>query len=1107
VAPLTLPGLSKVCYDLRVRNSAAGAGETVWARGNPGVDGAADTDSVCSTQFGDGGGGAITFVGSCDASPVNVGDPGRTNSVTLWVDSLYGPGGVVIAETGSDGWQDPCSNGCTLDALCEENVDTKIEFNLTILRQANQGFFDIGVNFEDIFCSAKVDCKSDPVTPIKLLFNPATGQRDTTVVAAFACTAGAGAGVSTMLYRDGLKVTCGSTVTSLDPDVGRGNAWGGATVDPAPSDAIWQYAIYADDETLTCGGQPCNKRYWNVAIGIDPTADNCALTTSMTASAGGLADFTTPTATTYPYISVNVPLTDTAGLICSKHPLNGGTGVSTVYTLVAAPEIFDFDFDGKDFHKRVPVCTPACQNGGTCTSEGCDCPSGFTGSACETAVPTYVTSGLVLDLDAGDISSYAGTGTTWSDRTAFAHHATLLNGVNYSSAYDGGLVLNGTSQNATVANAAPLNPTNAVTYEAWFTSDALASAEHGDGVIAKGYASNNNAGSYEMLVVSSGGKNYPFCRVFNGAERTLAPTTQPLELGARYHVACTYDGSFLRMYVNGVEVGSGLAVTPPLEVNSQPLWLGSRFNVVSAKDSYFTGTLHVARVYGRGLTANEIRQNFDFDKARFYRTEAPGYTGTNLKVDLDAGRVASYPGAGTTWTDLSGHGRHGVLTNGPRYHWPDHGAISFDGVDDNVTTGGLSLGNTYSFEMWFNPSAINMSTLLSSPHYYAEGYAGNFILRLSNASTLDFATYNGRANEEWSSLTIAAVPTNRWSHLVIANDAGAMKIYMNGVQVGTRTYTKSLTDAVHGLIIGDDISWTNSAFNGKIALFRVYDRALSASEVTASHLGTKQRFELMLSYDFARKFTFFPFSTSKVVDLTGRGNGGMTQNGASRSAEGGGSLLLDGNDDHATFGTSLGNGYSTLTVTAWIKPSQLIDGYYTTQGIVVADDGSSAGTEGVFSLHLQNFNYTTYAPSAFVGRHLIFGVRTASQTDRFRPIGIADNFSIWPSYLPGLAIAKNPVGLVAGEWHHVAGVYTGTESRVYLNGVLVGSSNAQPDGVNRSVTGALNSTSMTRTIGALAGSSGSNFPGYVRAVRVYQAALTTAEILAEYQALDPVLNP
>jgi len=202
VAPLTLPGIARACYDVLVQN---GLGETVWARGVFGQQWPEDTTTLCSTQFGNGAGGDISYVGPCDAD-----QPSHT--VTLSVDGLYDVSGNDIGE-----YVNPCppNTPCTLPVLCAENADTPVTFNFTIMRAANQGFFDVAVNFDNIFCSAKVDCTYDTegTEPIELLFDPATGERIQTAVVGFACTAGPGTDASTTLMMNDLRVTCG------DPEV------------------------------------------------------------------------------------------------------------------------------------------------------------------------------------------------------------------------------------------------------------------------------------------------------------------------------------------------------------------------------------------------------------------------------------------------------------------------------------------------------------------------------------------------------------------------------------------------------------------------------------------------------------------------------------------------------------------------------------------------------------------------------------------------------------------------------------------------------------------------------------------------------------------------
>ena len=62
-----------------------------------------------------------------------------------------------------------------------------------------------------------------------------------------------------------------------------------------------------------------------------------------------------------------------------------------------------------------------------------------------------------------------------------------------------------------------------------------------------------------------------------------------------------------------------------------------------------------------------------------------------LVLALDAGNTKSYPGSGTTWTDLSGRGNTGTLTNGPTYSSANGGSIVFDGTNDHVTMSGNNI--------------------------------------------------------------------------------------------------------------------------------------------------------------------------------------------------------------------------------------------------------------------------------------------------------------------------------------------------------------------------------------------------------------------------------
>jgi hypothetical protein len=64
----------------------------------------------------------------------------------------------------------------------------------------------------------------------------------------------------------------------------------------------------------------------------------------------------------------------------------------------------------------------------------------------------------------------------------------------------------------------------------------------------------------------------------------------------------------------------------------------------------------------------------------------PEINESGLVLCLDAGNTKSYPGSGTTWTDLSGNGNTGTLVNGPTYSSANGGSIVFDGSNDYIQT-------------------------------------------------------------------------------------------------------------------------------------------------------------------------------------------------------------------------------------------------------------------------------------------------------------------------------------------------------------------------------------------------------------------------------------
>ncbi len=316
VAPLDLPGIDQATYTLRVHNAG---GALVWEK-----------TGLTSTQYGDGR-GSLTYVGPCDADQ-------SPNSVTLILESLS-TGGVALSDPEDFRNPAPAPDGITkADVACVENQDTLVELNLTVLRAARQGFFDIAVEFQDVFCSAKLDCQD-----VLLHYpegHPDGPGRGPTAVIGFACTGGTD-DAATWLYLNQPRIVCGTAPDevsfAMTPDEPLGNHG------PLPPVA-WQTAVYSGQEQF----EDFDKCYWNLALGLELDALTelapCRVELTGTASGVRFDQGWSPDAV-FPVIHWSVPLDPSGDPACQAHALNAdGSGVQTTYTDFSG-ELFAYELD------------------------------------------------------------------------------------------------------------------------------------------------------------------------------------------------------------------------------------------------------------------------------------------------------------------------------------------------------------------------------------------------------------------------------------------------------------------------------------------------------------------------------------------------------------------------------------------------------------------------------------------------------------------------------------------------------------------------------------------------------------------------------------------
>jgi hypothetical protein len=208
--------------------------------------------------------------------------------------------------------------------------------------------------------------------------------------------------------------------------------------------------------------------------------------------------------------------------------------------------------------------------------------------------------------------------------------------------------------------------------------------------------------------------------------------------------------------------------------------------------------------------------------------------------------------SGLTAIDSSASAMNGTIRQATRVTGKFGGALSFDGVDDwvtvtDVTASPLDLTTGLTLEAWVNPAVMSgWETVLMKER----GTAGAGLLAYAlyahdgaplaagAAKPAGYVRVNPVASTTDRAVRgAAALPLNTWTHIATTYDGANQRFYVNGVLVGTTPGSGAINVANGAIRIGGNNSSTGEFFQGLIDEVRVYNRALSASEI-ASDMST-----------------------------------------------------------------------------------------------------------------------------------------------------------------------------------------------------------------------------------------------------------------------------
>lgn len=441
-------------------------------------------------------------------------------------------------------------------------------------------------------------------------------------------------------------------------------------------------------------------------------------------------------------------------------------------------------------------------------------------------IPSIVVDGLILQLDASDNSSYAGSGTTWFDIMG-DYDFTLINSPTFS--LDGYFDFNGTNQYAITPHNSALKPTSGITMEQWVSADDWTA---GDTINYKTSLSCTQGGGYAHYIWSGVWKSY--VRVGGGYQ---TPTFDVSGFTGWHHFVTTFDGRYTKLYVDGVLVdtedlgtsGNVIGYDPD---NSIVIGTEAGNSPGAIEEKYWDGKISTTLLYNRALSDSEVLQNYNVTKSK-YITLSPTIITDSLIIHLDAGNNSSYPDSGTTWTNLVDATNY-TITNGT-FDGGNGGSIVFNGTSTFVSLGTiLNGGANFTKEAWVYADVVTSSrNILSS--------AGNVFW--NNGSTL-----SGGVGDQYSLVTKTSFPSGVWKHVALTfNDTtNTMTLYIDGVEVNkntnvTQSYIGSQTERIGAHEFGGN---PVSFWDGRISIVRVYTTALSGTDILQNFNIQKTRYGL-----------------------------------------------------------------------------------------------------------------------------------------------------------------------------------------------------------------------------------------------------------------------
>jgi hypothetical protein len=313
-----------------------------------------------------------------------------------------------------------------------------------------------------------------------------------------------------------------------------------------------------------------------------------------------------------------------------------------------------------------------------------------------------------------------GSGTTAADSSGYGDNGTLSGGVSWVTGHWGSaLAFNGVDGQVDVSdNSALESSTTGVSVSVWVKSTGSPGAYKY--ILAKG-ASGCVAASYGLYTGANGGLIF-YTSSNSGTSYTLSPDAGTgVWDGSWHNVVGTFDGSTLRLYVDGTQVGSGTPDTTPISYGlptSNDLLIGN-YGGCSGLD--FSGSIDQPEIWMKAMSASDVQANMEYEFQGFFQP-------VDNPPTINATKAGS---AIPVKFSLGGNYGLGILASGSPTSGPMTcgGGAPVDPIDQTVTAGSSSLqydatSNTYTYvwktdKSWSGTCRQLTVTLSDGEQHYA----------------------------------------------------------------------------------------------------------------------------------------------------------------------------------------------------------------------------------------------------------------------------------------------------------------------------------------------------------------------------------------------------